>query len=82
LPGFDEKAWQAIVAPARTPKAIIDKLSTEIALFLAERDTREKLLGQGLDPFISSPEKFAAMLKADTVKYAKVIKAGNIKLDN
>ena len=82
LPGFDEKAWQAIVAPARTPKAIIDKLSTEIARFLAEADAREKLLGQGLDPFISSPEKFAAMLKADTVKYARVIKAGNIKLDN
>lgn len=79
LPDFEARAWFGIFAPAGTPNAIIDKLSTEIARILALPDIKEKLAGQGLDPFISTPEQFSALVKADLVRYANVIKAANIK---
>jgi len=82
VPGVDAKYWHSILAPAGTPKAIIDKMSAEIAKILAMPDIKEKLLSQGLDPFYCTPEQFAALLKAETVKYAKVIKDANIKLEN
>lgn len=82
LPGFDAKAWLGVLAPAGTPREIIDKLSTEIAKILALPEVKEKLIGQGLDPFYSTPDQFAALIKADLAKFAKIIKAANIKGDN
>jgi tripartite-type tricarboxylate transporter receptor subunit TctC len=79
LPGFDVKFWFGVLAPAGTPKEIIDKLSTEIARILALPDIKENLVGQGMDPYISSPEQFAALIKADMSKFAGVIKAANVK---
>ncbi len=81
LPGFDLKNWVGVAAPAATPKAIIDKLSAEIARILVKPEVKEKLVGQGMDPFISSPEQAAALMKADLAKFIKVIKAANIKID-
>ena len=71
-----------MLAPARTPKPIVDKLSSEIAKILVMPDINEKLASQGADPFISTPEQFAALIKADMAKYAQVIKTANIKLEN
>jgi len=81
LPGFDVRTWYGIVAPAGTPKAIIDKMSTEIAKILAMPDVREKLLSQDAEPLISTPEQFAVLMKADMARYAKVIKAAGIKIE-
>ena len=81
LPAFELNVWFGVLAPAATPKDIISKLSTEIARFVALPDFKEKLAAQGMDPFISTPDQFAALMKADTVRFAKVIKASNIKLD-
>lgn len=82
LPGFDAKFWQGVLAPAGTPKPIVDKLSSEIARILAMPDISEKLASQGAAPFISTPEQFAALIKADMARYAHVIKTANIKLEN
>ena len=82
LPGFEVKNWQAVLAPAATPRAIIDKLSAEIGKILTLSDIKEKLALQGMDAFISNPEQFAALLKAETARVAKVIKTANIKLEN
>ena len=82
LPGFDVKTWLGILAPAKTPKSTIDRLSADVAKVLSLPDIKEKLDNQGLVPFISTPEQFAAMMKADMAKYAKIIKATNIKLEN
>ena len=71
-----------MLAPARTPKPIVDKLSSEIAKILVMPDINEKLASQGADPFISTPEQFAALIKADMAKYAQVIKTANIKLED
>ncbi len=81
LPGFSADSWYGVLAPAGTPKPIIDKLSTEFARILAMSDVKEFLDKQGVEPFISSPEQFAALMKADMAKWAKVIKTANIKID-
>ncbi len=74
--------WFGVFVPAGTPKEIIDKLSTEIAKIMAMPDIKEKLASQGVEPFISTPDQFVALMKADIAKYAKVIKTANIKLEN
>ena len=81
LPGFDIVTWNGIVAPAGTPKSIVDKLSAEIAALLAMPATREKLAGMGTTPLILTPEAFAGMIKSEIVMYAKVIKAANLRID-
>jgi len=82
LPGFDVKSWHGVLAPAGTPKEIIDKLSAEIGRIVALPETREILNKQGLNPFIATPDEFAAQMKADTTKFAKVIKMANIKIED
>ena len=81
LKGFDGKNWYGVLAPAGTPAPIISKLSAEIASILTLADVREKLLGQGMDPYYSTPERFAALMKTDLAKFSKVIKTANIKMD-
>ena len=81
VPNFDVSYWQGVVAPAGTSPLIVDKMSTELAKILSMSDVKERLNSQGADPFISNPQQFAAMIKAELMKYGKVIKAANIKLD-
>jgi tripartite-type tricarboxylate transporter receptor subunit TctC len=81
LPGYEVKSWQGILAPAKTPKPIIDKLSQEIARILQMPDVSETLLTMGADPFVSTPQQFAALIKVDLVRYAKLIRTANIKLE-
>ena len=82
LPGFNPKNWLGVSVPAGTPKIIIDRLSTEIAKVLTMPDIREELTNQGVDPFISTPEQFAALMKADGALYGRIIKSANIKIEN
>jgi tripartite-type tricarboxylate transporter receptor subunit TctC len=81
LADFDVGFWQGMLAPAGTPRAIIDKLAGEIARIMALPDIREKMASLGVEPFVASPEAFAARMKADTAKYAEVIKKRNIKIE-
>ncbi|MGZ5261733.1 MAG: Bug family tripartite tricarboxylate transporter substrate binding protein, partial [Burkholderiales bacterium] len=81
VPNFDVKSWHAILAPPATPKAIVDSLAAEAAKILAMPDTIERLQSLGLSPFVSTPEQLAALMRAETIKYAGVIKAANIKSD-
>ncbi len=80
LPGFDAKTWFGFLAPAGTPKMVINKLSSEIAKILAMPDIKEKLNSQGVESFISTPEQFAALMETYLGRYAKIIKDANIKL--
>jgi len=81
LPGFDARNWQGFLAPAGTSREIINKLSNEIARIMSMPDIKEKLLSQGQETFISTPAQFAELMKADMAKFAKVIKAANIKME-
>jgi tripartite-type tricarboxylate transporter receptor subunit TctC len=81
FPKFDAKTWQGIIAPARVPRAIVDKLSREVAQILSTREMQDKLTSQGVAPFISSPDQFAVLMKADSARYAKIISAANIRIE-
>ena len=81
LKGFALKVWYGFLAQAATPRPVIDKLSAEITRILSLPDIREKLSSQGMDPFISTPDQFAALIKSDHAKYANIIKTAKIKLE-
>lgn len=81
LPGYDYKGWFGVLAPAGTPKEIIGKLSAEITKVLRAPDIKEKLLRQGMDPLILTPDEVSALIKTDIAKYARIIKAANIKFE-
>ncbi len=82
LPGMELTGWFGIVAPAGTPKEVIAKMSKEMALILAMPDTQDFLVKQGSEAFVSTPEQVNARIKSDVAKYAKIIKAANVTLDN
>jgi len=81
LKGFEIRNWYGVLAPAATPKDVIAKLSTEINRYLSLPETKEKLGSMGLDPFISTPDQFANLIKGDIAKFGKIIKSANIKIE-
>jgi tripartite-type tricarboxylate transporter receptor subunit TctC len=81
LPGIDVKTWYGILAPAGTPDPVVRKMSGEFARMLALPDMKEQLAKLGLDPLVMGPEQFMTMMRADGARFAKVIKAANIKAE-
>lgn len=79
MPQFDVRMWFGVLAPAGVPPAVVEKLSTEFARVVALPEVREKLAQQELRPFVSDSAQFSAFLKAETMRYAKVVKSANIK---
>ena len=81
-PGYDLGIWQSIVAPAGTPRAIVERLSAALNKVMAMPQVRERLLGAAVEPAKSNtPEEFAAFIRAQAETRAKVIKAVGMKLD-
>ncbi len=81
-PGLEVTAWLGLFAPAATPAAIVGKLHTETNRVLAEPVTRERVRAVGgLEPFISTPEEFAALIRAEYAKYGEVVRAVGAKID-
>ena len=81
LQGFNPSGWFGIVAPAASPKFAINKLSTEVAAILALPDSRDYLIKQGSEAFVSTPEQVNALIRSDVARYAKIIKDANIKVE-
>jgi tripartite-type tricarboxylate transporter receptor subunit TctC len=81
FPDMVANSWVAVLAPAKTPKAIVDKLQKEIAAAMAEPAVKERLLALGITPVGNSPEAFAAQLRADSARYAGVVKDAGIKAE-
>jgi tripartite-type tricarboxylate transporter receptor subunit TctC len=80
-PGFESDNWYAMFFPAGTPRPIIDRLNAEIAKALKSRDIQEFMPREALDPVASSPEELSANFKREIARYAKIIQAGNIRVD-
>jgi tripartite-type tricarboxylate transporter receptor subunit TctC len=79
FPGFEAISWFGLLAPAGTPAAILDKVHRDILTVAAQPDMRERIAQLGLEASINSPQEFAAVIKADAAKWAKVIKDAGIK---
>jgi tripartite-type tricarboxylate transporter receptor subunit TctC len=80
VPGFDVWSWFAFFAPARTPRAIIDKVNADTAAVLAEPAIKQRMETLGVAPASSRPEQLAAHLKSEMDKWGPVIKAAGISV--
>jgi tripartite-type tricarboxylate transporter receptor subunit TctC len=76
--GFDVSSWYGIVAPKRTPEAIVRRINTELVKILQSPQVRERLETLGAEPIGDSPEQFAAVIADDLPRWAKVVKDANI----
>jgi tripartite-type tricarboxylate transporter receptor subunit TctC len=81
LPGFDVTQWNAVWAPAATPKDVLDKLSTEITRIVQSPDYKARMAGQAAEAVGNSPSELAAFQKAEINKYRKIAQQANIKVD-
>jgi tripartite-type tricarboxylate transporter receptor subunit TctC len=81
LPGFEGVTWFGLVAPAGTPRAALDRLGAELRRALEAADVREQLARQGAEAAYTTPEAFAALIRADTAKWARVIREAGVKFD-
>jgi tripartite-type tricarboxylate transporter receptor subunit TctC len=81
LPGFESAAWFAIVASPKMPAAIVDKINADVNEALRERDIRERLAQLSAEPIGGTPQATAAYMREEIERWAKVIKAANVKLD-
>jgi tripartite-type tricarboxylate transporter receptor subunit TctC len=81
VPGLDWDQWYGMFAPAKTPPAIVAQLSKEVARALAAPEVRERIVNRGSQPKASTPEEFAAFVRAEVAKVGKVIVDGNIKIE-
>jgi tripartite-type tricarboxylate transporter receptor subunit TctC len=81
VPGYDATIWLGIMAPANTPKPIVDKLNGEINKMLARADIKEMWEKQGAEPIAMSPAEFDKYLRADIEKWAHVVKVSGAKID-
>lgn len=76
LPGYEFNNWYGIMAPAGTPRPLIDLLNAEVLRILSLPDVRERFSGLGADPTPSTPERFGAVMKADAEKWGPHHPAG------
>ena len=81
LPGFALENWNGFLAPAGTPRAIVERLNAEIVKALHDPQVRERLASQGIEVITSTPEEFQETLKAYMAKWAKILKAADIRLE-
>ena len=81
VPGYAIHNWAGVFVAAGTPRPIIDRLNVEIVKALAAPDVRQKLLEMGLVAATNTPDQFASFIQSETVKWAKVVKDANLKLD-
>ncbi|WP_416560017.1 Bug family tripartite tricarboxylate transporter substrate binding protein [Limnohabitans sp. yimb22184] len=81
VPDFDINSWVGLLAPAKTPRAIVDKLNTELNAVLNDPVVRERLNTLGITASPGGPEKFGRDMARDLSRYAAVVKAANIKVE-
>ena len=81
VPGFEMLTWQGIVMPAGTPREIAARINREVNAILQSAEMKQKFQDAGLEAVSITPEQFGEVMQRDFVKYGKLIKAANIKVD-
>src|SRR5207244_4480409 len=80
-PGFETTSWVGVIAPAGTPRPIIDRLNGTLARILAAPDMKEKFDVQSAEIVAGTPEQFGELIKSETVKWGKISREKNIRVD-
>ena len=81
FPGYEVTGWKGLLAPVGTPREVVAKLYEEVSRSLKLSNVRDRMAGIGEDPVGSTPEEFAAYIKAEIVKWAKVVKQSGARAD-
>jgi tripartite-type tricarboxylate transporter receptor subunit TctC len=81
IPGFETATWVGLHAPGSINKDLLARINADVIKILNLPDTRERLAQQGIDRVGNTPDEAAAYVKSETVKWAKVIKAANVRID-
>ncbi len=79
LPGFDIQAWYGFLAPSGTPREIVRKINADALSVIQRPDFQERLAKDGIEPVGNTPEEFAAQIRSDLERWARVVKAAGIK---
>jgi tripartite-type tricarboxylate transporter receptor subunit TctC len=81
LPGFQSTNWFGLMAPSKTPREIVTRLNSEVGKIQAGTEVRERFIKEGIEPIGGTPEHFGAFIRDEIDRYAKVVKAANLKAD-
>jgi tripartite-type tricarboxylate transporter receptor subunit TctC len=81
LPGYEAIAWQGVLAPAGTPREVVQRLHAELVRVIAQQDARRMLAEQGYEPAGTSPEQFDAYIRTEIVKWSRVVKSAGITIE-
>ena len=81
VPGQEADTLTGIVAPAGTPKEIVDRLQSEIAKIVAQPDVKEKLTALGFVPVANTPQEFGVRIAAEMEKWGKVVRSAKLKVE-
>jgi len=81
FPGYESGTWYGLMAPARTARDVVTRLNGAVVKAVQMADVREKLLAQGADPVITTPEQMGDFVRNEIAKWGKVAKAAGIKGD-
>lgn len=79
--GFQVAGWSGLLAPAKTPPAIIQQLNAEVLRILGDPEIREKIVSLGMEPSNTTPDEFAAFMKSETAKWAQAVSLAKVRLD-
>jgi tripartite-type tricarboxylate transporter receptor subunit TctC len=79
LPGFEVVGWNGILAPAKTPRAIIDRLHADLVKIIRSPEVSADIVAQGIEPIGNTPEEFGKIIRDDVAKWAKVLKGAKTK---
>jgi tripartite-type tricarboxylate transporter receptor subunit TctC len=81
FPGLEVNPWLSLFAPVGLPAPVLNRLRADTGRLLADPDVRERVLSIALDPFVTTPKEFAALIRADYAKYGEVVKAVGVTID-
>jgi tripartite-type tricarboxylate transporter receptor subunit TctC len=81
VPGFVITQWYGMLAPAKTPQPVVNKLNKEIARLLHQPDVKEKLAADGADAVGNTPEQFGSHIRSEVAKYGKLVKRIGLKAE-
>lgn len=81
LDGFVVDSWVGILAPAKTPRPVVERLQKEIAAVLGEPETRERYATLGIEPVANTPDEFAGQIRADLARWEKVVRQAGIRIE-